>query len=364
MSKPNYNNEVMTAYLLGSLPEAEVERFDELSFTDDEFAENLKIAEKDLVDAYVNGELPDSTLEKFESYYLASPLRREKVKFAQVFQIFAEKSSAVQTAGIGEKISDNDKLKRAFAGFFSGLNIFTISRPAMQWSFAAAALLFMALGGWLFFENSRLRNQVSETESRRLELQEREKQLQEEIAEQRSADSEKETELVRVREEIARLEKVQEQNRLNEQEQKRKRLVEQKQNQKRIEEQELANTRKPSPPPRQFNIASFILAPSLRGNNQLQTLSIPPSTDLAAMQLELEADDFAFYRVRLQNQSDGKILWQSGKLKSKARGANKVLNVRFPAKFLQSQIYSLEVSGVSADGAAEIISNYSFRIVR
>ena len=95
--KTMYNNKDINAYLLGSLPAAEAEHFDELSFTDDDFADVLKTAEKDLVDAYVHGELTGAQLEKFQSYYLASPLRREKVYFANAFQDFAKKSGAVQT---------------------------------------------------------------------------------------------------------------------------------------------------------------------------------------------------------------------------------------------------------------------------
>jgi hypothetical protein len=166
---------------------------------------------------------------------------------------------------------------------------------------------------------------------------------------------------MRVREEIARLEKEQEQNRQDEQERKG---LEQKQNQKQIEERELSNTGKPLPQPRQLNVASFILAPQLRSGNQLPTLSVPAQIDSVAMQLELEADDFAFYRVRLQNQSDGKTLWQSGRLKSRVRGEDQFLSVRFPAELLRSQIYTFEVSGVRADGSAEIIGNYSFQIMR
>ena len=89
MNTKTYNNENLTAYLLGALPEADAEGFDELSFTDDDFASELSAAEKDLVDAYVNGELKGEKLQSFESYYLASPLRREKVEFARVFQQFA-----------------------------------------------------------------------------------------------------------------------------------------------------------------------------------------------------------------------------------------------------------------------------------
>lgn len=333
----SYDNEKITAYLLGVLPDAEAEIFDELSFTDDGFANDLSAAEKDLVDLYVRNELRGTTLEQFKNFYLASPIRREKVKFAETFLQFAE-----------------TKPKRTFAEILAGF--FTIPRFSLQWSFALAAFALLILGGWFYRENLRLQQEIGQTNinreellRRENELKMREKQLLDEISNRQTANEETEKELTKVREESEKLEK-------------------ELQNQKSIQPQpqivEKQEKTKPNPtnsPSRQISIASFILTPSLRGNNDLPTLSMPPNTDVAAMKLELEGDDFSFYRVRLQNQSDGKILWQSGKIKSKR---NRALNVRFPAKLLKSNIYTLEVSGVSADGTNEIISNYSFRIVQ
>ena len=76
MSKQLYDDKTIAQYLLGSLSETEAERFDKLSVTDDQFADALRIAEKDLVDAYVQGELTGQDLDRFETYYLSSPLRR------------------------------------------------------------------------------------------------------------------------------------------------------------------------------------------------------------------------------------------------------------------------------------------------
>lgn len=86
-----YSARTITQYLLGSLPEAEIERLDQLSITDDEFAEALRAAEHDLVDAYAKGELVGAPLEQFESLYQASPARRERVRFAQALQATAER---------------------------------------------------------------------------------------------------------------------------------------------------------------------------------------------------------------------------------------------------------------------------------
>lgn len=78
-------DEQLARYLLGLLPEDEAERLDELSVVDDEVADRLRVAEDDLVDAYVAGTLDGARLERFESFYLASPLRRERVQFAERF---------------------------------------------------------------------------------------------------------------------------------------------------------------------------------------------------------------------------------------------------------------------------------------
>jgi hypothetical protein len=353
MRKETYNHQTINAYLLGSLPEDETERLDELSFTDDEFADELKAAEKDLVDAYVNGELTDATREKFEAFYLASPLRREKVKFAQAFQVYAEKNVA-QTE---EEISPTEKSKpkQRGGGFFSAwLHFFANPRPLLQWGLAPVTLAFLFFGGWLFLENLRLRREMSDAQERRLELQQRQQQLQEEIAGQRTVNSEKEEELLRVRGEIARLEQ--------EQEKERKRVTELEQEQKRMTAEQRAGTEKQSSSPGRISIASFILPAPIRDIKSMPTVAVPAQTDAVAMQLELESDNNPAYRVALRSQG-GQIIWRSGRLKTKTRGENKVLNVRFPARLLKTQIYSLVVSGAAADGTVEDISSYPFRAV-
>jgi len=65
MPKQPVDEQVITDYLLGALPEAETERLDELSLTDDDFIRRLKVAENDLVDAYVKGELSGGALAQF-----------------------------------------------------------------------------------------------------------------------------------------------------------------------------------------------------------------------------------------------------------------------------------------------------------
>lgn len=339
MSKQTYNNQTITEYLLGSLPETETERFDELSITNDEFAETLKAAEKDLVDAYVLGELTGAKLERFKFHYLASPLRREKVNFAQAFQALAEKNAPAQEAEVRSEDAAKRSKKTKTSGWFSALSVFTDRRFALQWGFAAMALAFLIGGGWLALENLRLRRQMSQTQARRDALGQREQELQTELEGQRVTNSKTEQELAHVREERARLEG-------------------------ELRKEQEQRTAKQGPAPAGVSIASFILAPQMRGAGQIQTLSIPSHTDSVAMRLELEPNKYPAYRVALLDQSNNQTLWRSRQLKARVAGDGKTLGIRFPASLLKPRVYMLRVSGVSANGASENISDYPFKVVK
>jgi hypothetical protein len=72
-------------YLLGILHEDNTEVTDGVVVGDDDAASLLCIVEDDLVDAYARGRLRGDLLERFESFYLASPRRRAKARFAAGF---------------------------------------------------------------------------------------------------------------------------------------------------------------------------------------------------------------------------------------------------------------------------------------
>jgi len=80
-----HDDRQLVRYVLGMLSDTDAERLDEQSIVDDEVAARLRSIENELVDAYVCGTLEGELRERFESFYLASPRRREKVKFARGF---------------------------------------------------------------------------------------------------------------------------------------------------------------------------------------------------------------------------------------------------------------------------------------
>ncbi len=344
MNKESYNNQIINEYLLGSLPEAEIEAFDELSFTDDRFADALRIAEKDLVDAYVQGELTGTQLEQFKSYYLASPRRLEKVRFAQAFQVFAEKKGLARAAQVETENAAERTAKRKKSGWLSAFSNFSGPRLALQWGMAFVALALLIAGIWLGVENARLRQQISQTEARREALSERETELQKQLDGERSVNSKTAEELARVREERERLE----------------RDLKQQEAERLAEGQREARL----PSPNEKSIASFILSPQMRGARQIQTVSISAQTAYVAMRLELEPNDFPTYSVALLGQPGDRALWRSGRLRARGADESKALNVSFRASLLKPQAYLLRVTGFRADGSSEILSDYLFKVVK
>src|ERR1700759_2043297 len=199
MSKQTNDQQTVIQYLLGALPEAEAERLDELSLTDDEFADAVAAAEKDLVDAYVQGELAGADLDRFNSHYLASPRRRENVYFAQAFHAFAETNEPTPAAEVSADDTTSVATKRKRPGCLSALLGGGAPRPRWQWGAALAALALLVVGGWLAFERPRPRPQVARTQARQDASAQREQEPQNQPERERSANTQTSDEAAQAR---------------------------------------------------------------------------------------------------------------------------------------------------------------------
>ncbi|MDT5061770.1 MAG: hypothetical protein QOH63_2229 [Acidobacteriota bacterium] len=347
MSKQLYDDQNLKQYLLGALSETETERLDELSLTDDEVAEALQVVEQDLVDAYVQDELTEAALAQFKSYYLASPLRREKVAFAQAFQAQAVKSPATQASRAQTETAAEVAPQRKGQRWFSARRGLNASRPAWQWGAAVAASALLIAGGWLMFEHVRPRQQTAQIQTPRNALGQSEPESQKEPESQPTVPAQSAEERTRSeRERLAQEQTQREQQRTAEQ--------------PRAAEQQRATSQRQSPPGAS-SIASFVLAPQMRGAGQTQTISIPAQTAYVAVRLNLEPNEFSTYRVALLDETGGQTLWRSSQLKAHTGVGSQVLNLSFRARLLKPQTrYVLRVTG----GAAEIIDDYPFRVLK
>lgn len=70
-------------YLLGQVAGDQQEITEKRLLTDDEFFEELEIAEDELIDEYLSNELSSEQRQRFEQFFLISPERQDQLKFAR-----------------------------------------------------------------------------------------------------------------------------------------------------------------------------------------------------------------------------------------------------------------------------------------
>ena len=300
--KPAPDVRMLTDYLLGMLPAVEAERLDELSVTDDDFALELGAAENDLVDAYVRGELNADLLERFKTWYLASPLRVQKVDFARTLHSFGQAQQ--RSAEIAAIASDRNSAGKSF------WQQLVAPRALPVWGFAGVALVAAAL--YVTIENGRLRNELSRAQNQQAILTRQ-------VDAQRSA--------------IAAAAKESEQT-------------------------STSQTNLDG-----LKTFAALLAPPTRGIGRLPILSVAPDTNIVVLLLTLESDDFPAYRVGLKEAARNQTVWNSANLEAAPGAGSKTVTVSFPARLLKPQNYVLELYGVSSSGRAEFISGYPVRVV-
>src|SRR5262245_60930343 len=167
------NDRELVRYLLGLLSEEETERLDELSITDEEIAWRLRSVEDDLVDAYVGGSLEGDTLERFETFYLSSPRRREKVKFAANLRRAIEKAAPPEVVAVPVGKPAAPEVAAVPAGRAPDTGV---------WRWAAAAAVVAALGTALAVEEVRLRHGLVEARRETAALDQRTRDLEQQLA--------------------------------------------------------------------------------------------------------------------------------------------------------------------------------------
>jgi len=309
--QPEPNEELLTRYLLGALDQAETERFDERSFTDDRFALQLDIAEHELVDAFLRGELTGDALARFHAHYLASPKRAAKVALARELQHFGEPvTGSPRETGRAESKEPSVSGVRGW---------FTVPRLGLQWAFACVAAATLLVVGYLFVQDLRLQNEIEGARTARAAIDQQNRDLQRQIQDQQIANEQMSSELQSLHQAQTAVD--------------------------------------------QIKAVAAILMPPSRGAGRMETVSLAPDTSLLVLLVRLEADEFPVYSVELKDPSTNRVVWQRKNLKAEASGPVKNLSVSLPAYLLKQQSYDLQLMGVPQQGSAELLSDYAFKVV-
>ena len=307
------DDQYLVRYLLGLLPDNEAERLDEAAIVDDEFAFRLRNVEDDLVDAYVAGTLDWDTLQQFGAIYLASPLRREKVKFAGRFLNAVDRTplsaDAVKATAAEVKAPAAEKGQPFVARPEATPRI--ASRLRVTW-LAAAALVILSVSA-LLFEEVRLRRGLTEAQRQGVAVSDRAQNLEKQLDNQRAANTDTRRELDRIR--VAQL---------------------------------------PTP--------AFVLLPQTRATAPVSTIAVPPGTGFVTFELRLDANDFPRYQVALKDPATNLIVWRSDVLTPNPALRAPTVSVAIPARVMKPQHYALELAGRSPAGGLESVGNYGFQI--
>jgi hypothetical protein len=313
MSTPHdaaLDDQHLVRYLLGLLPEEEVERVDELSVVDDEVAWRLRSVEDDLVDGYVAGTLPPDTRKRFESYYLSSPRRREKVRVAASLQRAAERSSSAGATSRADEV-DAHRAHRARRARWP-------RRSMSSTGLLAAAAVLLAAVGLMSFEAVRLRGALNAARQETAANDRRAVEAERQLAEQRAANAAVTGELERVRTGA------------------------------------LSALSRPT--------TALVLLPQTRAIGPIPELAVGAGAQQIAFELRLESNDFSRYQVALKDPASNQIVWRSDPIAPTVHGDATAVSVEVPGRTLKPQHYSLDVSGLRGS-RSEVVGSYAVRIV-
>jgi hypothetical protein len=109
---------------------------------------------------------------------------------------------------------------------------------------------------------------------------------------------------------------------------------------------------------------ALLLTPQTRSSGVMPSLAVRPGADGVSFALLLESNDFPRYQVALKDPATSAILWRSEKVAAGTLNHAPAVSVIVPARLLKAQHYALELSGVRAAGAADVVASYVVRVVQ
>jgi hypothetical protein len=315
MENVTITDEYILRYLLGELAEAERSGIEQAFISDPRVHTQVSEVENDLIDDFVRGRLAPHRRRRFEQSYLANPNNRRRVQIAEVIAAAFDRIAVASASdGIVEKPSWR---RRLFA---------PISIPRLAFGLATAAAMFaLFLGGyWLVAEKNRLSQEAIST---RTDSERRERELEQQIADEKRRNSELAGEIERLR------------------------------NQPPPQTTSPPQTASPK-------FASLLLfGGTLRDNaaTEATTLSITPDKTQVRLTFKMEDGGYPAYRAEIQGPSD-EIIWSRGNLKPALNQSIAVFNIILPSDKFSSGTHILTISGVNRNGSIDTLSKSNFRV--
>jgi len=301
-------------HLLGLLPEAEQERLDTLSVSDDTVAVRLRDAENDLVDAYVRGELAGEDLDRFMTHYLTGERRRRKV-------LFAESLLKLEKGRGG--VTPLRAPRRAVAA--------ETPQSSTRWMAWAAAIVLSAAAGTAALDDLRLRRSLSGSTAALSSLETRVRVGTNDLKTQEARSR-------ALQAEVSRLEGM-------------------------VTDLKSASGAVANAKPLLVRVASFLLSAPNRGVEALPVLTVSRDIEQLSVTLKLDDAEFGRYRVSLKSRAGQAVLWQSPTLTPETGKHGAALRLNVAAKRVKNGAYSFDVVGFD-HGREVAVASYAFNVNR
>jgi anti-sigma factor RsiW len=322
MQRAIEQDERMTRYLLGDLPETKRAAIEQEFFADPAKFEEVWSAENDLVDSYVRGRLSRGERELFERNYLRSPKHRERVLIAGKLLEAADRS--VSESSLASQIIESVPYRRGWGRRMTE----ALSRPRILRTGLATAAMLLLFGGsaWLLLERVRLNHELGRTSAQLLEQQRREQAIADELAAEREESSKLKSEIYRLLETVGQ---------------------------------------RPSQQPGQADrpsILSFFLLPMLAPRSEgepQQQITISREADLVKLHMKIGNGDSRRFQAAI-HAVGGTRVWNQRSLNPRSDA----ITVNVPASKLPLGDYILALSATGPTGETEEINQYFFRVIR
>jgi len=298
MGSERVDEALLVQYLLGNLSEPEEVQVEDRAFADADYLGALESVEADLIDSYVRGGLSQSERRAFERRFLTSPSRWSKVEFARALARVASESREREQPA-GSTI----------VHFIRGWS------PALRFAAGLAALICLAGPSWLAFQNAALRSRIAVLQEQHRQLEIRERGIRRQLGEEQTRAG------------------------------------------------ALAQRQEPQSTGAAALVASLILLPGIsRAQMQVEQLVLPPSAQIARIEVQLEArDDYRQFRVELRTRRGEEVLTRSNLPRHRTISGYAV-SFDVPTSALPAGEYELALKGVANPQALADIGYYYFGV--
>ena len=334
MSSPNDTHSLIISYLLGLLPEPELERFERSYLTNEDLFNELQEVEDELIDDYASGALTGEQRASFEKYFLRSSQRREKLAFATAI---TERAVAWQSGTLVS--ADNPILDTTSPDLpdssSSKLHLIFWKGPVpawRQWVAIAAAVVLAIVIGMLWLRNRDLRRQLSSADANYA-------RLRQEVDAQSKSTAEIKTELSAEQQQTQMLES-------------------------QVEQLQTSPVDRIGDTIVNVVLGLDYLVGATRGSEKkVKTQAVSADARLIRLTLDIAPSSFESFNILLRR-ADESVVWRRSGLKANPAGDRRKLKLSIPAENLSSGEYQIRVVGVPPEGDAELFGNYFLKIER